>query len=228
MIRSKDRQAANTSAALHVRAGGYKRPFDLGILTVSHLLLAPIFLLLWIVVPLLIWLEDRGTVFYSQRRPGKGGRLFTVLKFRTMIVDADQKGPAWNIDGDPRVTRVGRFLRRTAMDELPGVLGIWKGDMSLVGPRALPIPEQRLLEEQIPGFDERLRIRPGLTGLAQVYNDGDEALMKLQYDREYMRSMSPMLDVKLLLLSIANTLLARWDTRIGKHTIRSGYNNPGE
>ena len=220
MSKTTDQDVATNQLLPAVRSSGYKRLFDLVVLVVAHVALAPIFLILWAVVPLLIWLEDRGPVFYSQQRPGKGGRLFTVRKFRTMIVDADQRGPAWKTDGDPRVTRVGRLLRRTAMDELPGVLSIWKGDMSLVGPRALPIEEQKLLEEQIPGFDERLQIRPGLTGLAQVYNDDDEARAKLQFDREYMRSMNPVLDAKLLFLSVANTLLARWDTRVGKHAIK--------
>ena len=220
MSRTAGQDVATNQLLPSVRSSGYKRLFDLLVLVAAHVALAPILLILWAVVPLLIWLEDRGPVFYSQQRPGKGGRLFTVRKFRTMIVDADQLGPAWKTDDDPRVTRVGRLLRRTAMDELPGVLSIWKGDMSLVGPRALPIEEQKLLEEQIPGFDERLQIRPGLTGLAQVYNDDDEALAKLHFDREYMRSMNPLLDAKLLFLSIANTLLARWDTRVGKHAIK--------
>ena len=196
----------------------YKRPFDLTILVVSHVVLAPLFLLLWTLIPLLIWLDDRGPVFYRQKRPGKDGRLFTVLKFRTMVPDADRRGPAWNLENDPRVTRVGRFLRKTALDELPQVLSIWKGDLSFVGPRALPVEEQRTLEEQIPGFRERLRIRPGLTGPAQVYNYQDESHAKLSYDLDYMSQMSPVFDMKLMLLSVWNTLRARWDNRGGKTT----------
>ena len=201
--------------------GSYKRAFDLAILVVAHLILAPVFALLWAGIPLMIWLDDRGPIFYRQQRPGKDSRLFTVRKFRTMVVDADQRGPAWTTDRDPRVTRVGRLLRRTALDELPGVLSIWKGDMSLVGPRALPVEEQNMLEERIPGFANRLRARPGLTGLAQVYDQDDEAQAKLHYDLQYIHRMGPVLDLKLLVLSVVNTLLARWDTRTGKNGLQS-------
>ena len=196
--------------------GRYKRPLDLTILVVFHIVLAPLFLLLWTLIPLLIWLEERGPVFYRQKRPGENGRSFTVLKFRTMVPEADQKGPAWTLEGDPRVTSVGRFLRKTALDELPQVLSIWKGDISFVGPRALPIEEQHHLEGLVPGFQERLRIRPGLTGLAQVYDRQDDARSKLRYDLEYIQRMSLLLDVKLILLSALNTLLGRWDRRSGK------------
>lgn len=194
----------------------YKRPLDLTILLAAHIVLAPVFLMLWAVIPLLVWLEDRGPVFYRQHRPGKGGRLFTILKFRTMVVNADKVGPAWTQDKDPRVTRVGKVLRRTALDELPSILSIWKGDMSFVGPRALPVKEQQLLEAQIPGFAGRLNVRPGLTGMAQVYDLKDDAPTKLRYDLEYIRRMNLLLDVKLILISARNTLMGRWDVRTGK------------
>jgi lipopolysaccharide/colanic/teichoic acid biosynthesis glycosyltransferase len=194
----------------------YKRPLDLTILLAAHLALAPVFLLLWAVLPVLVWLEDRGPIFYRQQRPGKGGKLFTVLKFRTMVVNADKIGPAWTQDKDPRITRVGRVLRRTALDELPSVLSIWKGDMSFVGPRALPVKEQRFLETQIPGFAGRLSVRPGLTGMAQVYDMEDDAPTKLRYDLEYISRMNLLLDVKLILFSARNTLMGRWDVRTGK------------
>jgi lipopolysaccharide/colanic/teichoic acid biosynthesis glycosyltransferase len=196
--------------------GWYKRPMDLGILSLAHIALAPVWLVLWSIIPLLIWLEDKGPVFYGQPRAGRGGTSFSYRKFRTMIVDADKVGPVWTTDNDPRVTRVGRFLRRTAMDELPGLLSIWRGDMSLVGPRALPLAEQRMLEQQIPGFSDRLRVTPGLTGLSQVYNPEDENNLKLELDRRYAETMSPWLDVKLIFLSVINTVLARWDTRSAK------------
>ena len=200
--------------------GRYKRLFDLSLLVVSHIVLAPLLLLLWTVIPLLVWLEDRGSVFYRQRRVGKDGRILTVLKFRTMVPVAERRGPAWTTEDDPRVTRVGRILRRTALDELPELISIWAGDMSIVGPRALDVEEHRLLESQIPSFGERLRVRPGLTGLAQVYDHVDDAGTKLRYDLEYIQRMSPILDLKLLLLSVRNTLLARWDRRTGK--VRNG------
>lgn len=196
----------------------YKRPFDLTVLILAHLFppLLLMWVLLWALIPLLIWLEDRGPVFYRQARPGKDGKLIGVLKFRTMVPDADRRGPAWTSEDDPRITRIGRWLRRAALDELPQVLSIWKGDLSLVGPRALPVEEQRMLEERIPGFADRLRVRPGLTGLAQVYDNTDDARTKLYHDLQYMERMSPWLDLKLLFLSAFYTLTGRWDKRSGK------------
>jgi len=176
----------------------------------------PVWLLLWTSIPVLIWLEDRGPVFYRQQRAGKDGQTISVLKFRTMVKDADSKGPAWTIEGDPRVTRVGRILRRTALDELPEVLNIWKREMSFVGPRALDVEEQRYLEQVVPGFETRLQVLPGLTGLAQVYDPSDDAHEKFRYDSEYLQSMSPWLDMKLIVISIRNTVIARWDHRHGK------------
>lgn len=194
----------------------YKRFFDLTVLFVAHVVLLPLWVVLWTVIPLLVWLEDRGPVFYRQIRAGRGGRPFAVLKFRTMVPGADSQGPSWTAEGDGRVTRVGRILRKTALDELPQVLSIWKGDMSLVGPRALALEEQRALEQKIAGFHLRLLVRPGLTGLSQVYNRLDDDKLKLQYDLEYIRNMNPFLDLKLLFLSVFRTLGARWDSRAAK------------
>ena len=92
-----------------------------------------------------------------------------------MVPDASSQGPSWTTEADPRITRLGKILRRTAMDELPGLFSIWKGDMSLVGPRALDVKEQAALESGIPGFYARLQMTPGLTGLAQIYDTEDNA-----------------------------------------------------
>ena len=194
----------------------YKRPMDLAILLLSHVVLLPIWVLVWVVIPLLIWIEDRGPVFYRHQRMGKNRRIITVCKFRTMVIDADILGPSWKIEGDSRLTKVGSFLRKAALDEIPSLFSIWKGDLSLVGPKALNAEEQRLLEEQIPGFEKRLAIRPGLTGLAQVYNRSDDAESKLQHDLQYMKRMNMWLDCRLILLSVFNTLRAGWDRRSGK------------
>ncbi|MDA1129270.1 MAG: sugar transferase [Chloroflexi bacterium] len=194
----------------------YKRWFDISVLVIAHLLLLPMWVILWTVIPVLIWLEDRHTVFYRQQRMGRGGKPFVVIKFRTMVVDADELGPAWTIDDDPRVTRVGRILRRTALDELPEVISIWKGDMSFVGPRALDVDEELALEELMPGFEKRLQVRPGLTGLAQIHDKVDDPHEKFRYDMEYLQSLSPALDAKLMVRSVWNTVGARWDNRSGK------------
>lgn len=197
----------------------YKRIFDISILVLAHTfpLLVPLWGFLWVLIPLAIWLEDRGPVFYRQQRVGKNGRLFTVRKFRTMIPDAEQHtGAVWSTDNDPRVTRVGRILRWTALDELPQLLNIWKGEMSLVGPRAERPELHEQFVREIPGFERRLEVRPGLTGLAQVKGAYDlNPAEKLQYDLEYIQKMNLVLDMKLILLSVRNTLLAKWD-RPGK------------
>ena len=133
-----------------------------------------------------------------------------------MGTDAEVKGPPWTTVDDPRVTRIGKFLLRTALDELPEVFNIWKGDMSLVGPRALGVAEQKDLEQKIPGFAKRLQILPGLTGLAQIYDSDDTADDKFRYDMEYLTHMGPWQDIKLLMVSVWNTLAARWDHRLGK------------
>ena len=198
------------------RRDAYKLWFDLTILALTHLFLLPLLVFLSILIPLLIVLGDRGPVFYKQKRVGKDGKVFTILKFRTMVKDADKCGPAWTTDGDPRVTTVGKLLRRTALDELPELVSVLKRDMSLVGPRALHVEEQEELEKQIPGFEQRLTILPGLTGLAQVYNRSDHTHGKLHLDLEYLGRMGPWLDLRLLFFSVLNTMSARWDQRGGK------------
>lgn len=199
-----------------IAKGGYKSCFDRSILVLAHVLFAPLWVLLWMVIPFLIWLDDRGPVFYKQQRMGKDSVPFNVIKFRTMVADAENRGPAWTTVDDPRVTRVGRILRRTALDELPEVISIWQGKMSFVGPRALDVEEHRSLEELMPGFEMRLQVRPGLTGLAQIHDKSDDPYEKYRYDMEYLQRMHPLLDVQLLLLSVWNTLIARWDHRSGK------------
>ncbi len=194
----------------------WKRPFDLAVLTLVHVLFAPIWLVLWTTIPLAIWLNDRGPVFYTQTRLGKGGRKFKLYKFRSMIPNAEQvTGPVWATDDDPRITAVGHFLRNRALDELPQVINMWKGDVSLVGPRA---ERPELAEEfsvQHPQFARRLLLRPGLTGLAQVYGRySTRPNDKLRYDTLYLKRMSPWLDQRLLALSVLFTLRATWQ---GKH-----------
>lgn len=190
----------------------YKRPFDICTVVAAHLLLAPVWVVVWIAIPIAIKLDDRGPVFYYQRRIGRNGKIFTVRKFRSMVFNAEKNtGAVWASRNDPRTTRIGRFLRHTALDELPQVINVLRGDMSLVGPR----PERPELHEQIneetPGFDERLRVRPGMAGLAQVYGEYDLApASKLAYDMQYIQSANILLDLKLLTLATLNSFLGRW------------------
>ena len=183
---------------------GYKRVFDLSVIIITYILLFPLWLIVWIFVPLAIRLEDRGPVFYAQERIGWRGKLFKVLKFRTMIQDAErQTGQVWAAADDPRLTTVGKTLRRLHLDEIPQVINIVRGEMSLVGPR----PERPALAEQfnreVPGFSQRLRVRPGIAGLAQVRGSyWTDPSYKLKYDNLYIETMSPWLDIKLLFLAV--------------------------
>ncbi len=177
-----------------------KRSFDL---ICSMMILAATFPVM-LLAALLIWLEDRGPVFYSQERVGKDGKIFRVRKFRSMRADAEKGGkPQWAAQNDPRVTRVGNFMRRTRIDELPQILNVFNGEMSFVGPR----PERAYFVEQlievVPYYNVRHSIKPGITGWAQVrYGYGssaEDALQKLQYDLYYVKNNSLFLDVLILL-----------------------------
>ena len=190
----------------------YKRPMDLSILLLAHLLLSPLWALLWVLIPLAIWLEDRGPIFYVQQRVGHGGRTFGMFKFRSMRV---QEGPeewsGFTIRDDPRVTRIGGFLRRTALDELPQVINLFKGDISFVGPRALPTEMHEDYVNENSDFPLRLQIRPGLTGLSQIKSPRHcSARERLNYDLSYIQKSSLYLDVKLIIISVWLTLTGKW------------------
>ena len=187
---------------------GYQRPFDLAVLIAGHILLLPIWVVLWTAVPLAIWLGDRGQVLYGQTRLGKDGRPFTMLKFRTMVVEAESgAGAVWASDEDERQTAVGRILRRYRIDEVPQVINMLRGEMSLVGPRPERPELHAEFERATPGFGRRLRVRPGLAGLAQVRGRySTPPRDKLRYDCLYVEKMGPLLDLKLLAASVWVTI----------------------
>jgi lipopolysaccharide/colanic/teichoic acid biosynthesis glycosyltransferase len=181
---------------------------------------------LWAMIAALIKLQDRGPVFFSQERVGLNGRPFRALKFRSMAVDAEaHTGPIQSGLHDPRVTRLGRFLRATAMDELPQLWNIFRGDMSFVGPRALRPGEievngrgivERL--EDVPGFRDRCAVTPGLTGVAQIYAPRDVVRrQKFRYDKVYIARQSLWLDVRLIVLSFWITFRGTWENRGRKY-----------
>jgi len=158
-------------------------------------------------VALAIWLEDRGPVFYRQVRCGQGGRPFEIIKFRSMTTDAESQGqPLWAAERDPRMTRLGRLLRRIHLDELPQVINVLKGEMSIVGPRPERPEFVAELEQHIPFYRARLAVRPGITGWAQVnYGYGrsiEDALIKLQYDLYYIKHQSLWLDLAIIYRTI--------------------------
>jgi lipopolysaccharide/colanic/teichoic acid biosynthesis glycosyltransferase len=157
-----------------------------------------------IAAALLVKLTSRGPAFYTQTRLGQGGRTFQILKLRTMYQNSERdSGPQWCAKGDPRVTPVGRFLRRTHLDELPQLWNILRGDMSLIGPRPERPEFLPKLERAIPRYRQRLRVRPGVTGFAQVQLPPDSDLVdvrrKQAYDVYYIAAMSPLLDLRILL-----------------------------
>ena len=173
---------------------------------------------LWGIIALAVKLHDGGPVFYRQPRVGKDGRVFMGLKFRSMVPDSERKwGAAPAVANDPRITRVGKVLRATAMDELPQLWNILRGDMSFVGPRPEWEELVKKFRAEIPRFDLRHRVRPGLTGLAQVYGHSEMSRRnKLRYDLLYARRQNFWLDIRLVLLSFAVTFTGRWELREAK------------
>jgi lipopolysaccharide/colanic/teichoic acid biosynthesis glycosyltransferase len=198
-----------------------KRAFDMALSGIGLLISSP----LWLIFGAAIKLEDGGPIFYSQERVGFGGRPFDALKFRSMRTDAESGvGAVQAVEDDPRVTRIGRFMRKTAMDELPQLWNIFRGDMSFVGPRALRPGEVDASDggfvaiDRIPGYAARTAVRPGLTGIAQIYAPRDvPRRQKFRYDRLYVRRQSMWLDLRLILLSFWISFLGTWESRGRKY-----------
>ncbi len=203
------------------RALFLKRPFDIALSLLGLVLSLPVSA----AAALAVRLEDGGPVFYAQERVGRNGRTFKALKFRSMVPDAERGlGPVQAKENDPRTTRVGRVLRATAMDELPQLFNILKGEMSFVGPRALRPSELETgagagpeAVGDIRGGRERHAVRPGLTGLAQVCLPGDTPRRKkFRYDLLYIRTRSFWRDLELIALSFWITCRGKWESRGGK------------
>ena len=187
-----------------------KRTVDIVLSSVMLALLLPLI----IFIVLLIKMDSKGPVFFSQERVGAGRKTYRVLKFRSMITDAEKdSGPVWADDEDPRITRVGRFIRKWRIDEIPQLINVLKGEMSFVGPR----PEREFfvkqLEETIPYYGERFTVKPGITGWAQVcYGYGaseEDAVEKLNYDLFYIKNMSILMDLMIVLRTIKIVLFGK-------------------
>ncbi|SJZ94674.1 Sugar transferase involved in LPS biosynthesis (colanic, teichoic acid) [Oceanospirillum multiglobuliferum] len=186
-----------------------KRVFDLSLASILFVLTLP----LWPLIMLAIKLSSKGPVLFQQQRIGVADankfNLFTMLKFRTMVADAEAKsGPVWASKNDPRITTVGRFLRKTRLDELPQLINVLKGEMSMIGPRPERAGIMARLEHEIPMFNERMYgVLPGITGLAQVYQGYDETIEdsrnKLGYDLAYAVSMANLKDWFLMDIHVA-------------------------
>lgn len=192
-----------------IRAAG-KRMFDVIVSLVIFAVSIPAML----ITGLLIFLEDGAPIFYQQERVGKNGKTFMVLKFRSMRNDAEKAGaPQWAASKDPRTTRVGRIIRKLRIDELPQILNVVKGDMSFVGPR----PERPFFVKQlcqdVPFYNARHSVKPGITGLAQVrYQYGasvEDSIQKLQYDLYYVKNNSLFLDILILIDTLQVVLFGK-------------------
>lgn len=179
-----------------------KRLFDIGVSVLALILLAPVFLVLAIAVKL----DSKGPVFYSQERIGRWGKPFKIIKFRTMRTDAERAGPALSSEHDPRITKVGKLLRKTRLDEFPQFLNVLKGEMSIVGPR----PERQFFIDQIvkvaPHYRHLHRVRPGITSWGQVKygyaSSVPEMVERMTYDILYIENISLFLDFKIMIYTV--------------------------
>jgi len=200
-----------------------KRIFDILLASFGLIFSLP----LWFLFGLAVYFEDRGPVFYYQDRVGKKGKIFKIMKFRSMGIGAEEKaGPLQAKENDERVTKIGKILRVTAMDEMPQLLNIFKGDMSFVGPKALrpfEIDSNEITPKAIwdfEGFSERCKVKPGLTGIAQIFAPRDiPRNQKFKYDIWYIKNQNFFLDAYLIFLSFMITFKGKWESRQRKISI---------
>lgn len=197
----------NASGHRHTLYDAIKRFADIAL----ALLLGLPFVVLLPLIALMVSADSPGPTFYRQRRVGKGGRVITITKIRSMRPDAEPGGAVWTQRNDPRITRVGRFLRLTRLDEFPQLWSVLKGEMSFVGPRAERPEFHDTLKANIPFYEERYLIKPGLAGISQLHLYGasvSDAAEKLQYDLYYIKNRSLMLDLGIILKTVALVLRA--------------------
>ncbi len=186
-----------------------KRVTEFVISFVGLILLSPAIL----AISLLIKMDSPGPVFYRQERVGERGKTFRLLKFRSMVENAETNGPVWAQENDKRVTRVGRWLRKSRLDEVPQLFNVIKGDVSFVGPRPERAYFVEQLRKEIPFYDQRLSVKPGATGWAQIkYRYGaskEDALEKLKYDLYYIKNLSPLFDLLIIFETIKVVLFGK-------------------
>ncbi|MCI0682569.1 MAG: sugar transferase [Gemmataceae bacterium] len=210
--------------------GKFKGGMDCLLALAILVLSSPVMLLAFLAVKL----TSRGPVLYSQVRVGRGGRLFTIYKIRSMTVDCEkQSGARWSTPGDARITPVGRFLRKTHIDELPQLWNVLRGDMSLIGPRPERPEFIPSLEQSLPRYRERLLVRPGVSGLAQVQLPPDSTLesvrRKLAHDLLYVEKMSFWMDLRILIstglrcLGVPYSLSAKVLALPGGESVQQAY-----
>ena len=211
-------QVENLRPSFLIFSEGFKKPkltmwlkrlIGFSFSSVGLILLSPLIL----IISILIKIDSRGPVFYQQERTGQNGKVFKLLKFRSMVENAETNGPVWAEREDKRVTRVGRWIRKWRLDEIPQMFNVLKGDMSFVGPR----PERPFFVEQlrkeIQFYDQRFSVKPGITGWAQIkYRYGaskDDALEKLKYDLYYIKNLSSLLDMIIIFETVKVVLFGK-------------------
>lgn len=167
------------------------------------LVIVPVAIAVILFFAFLIIVESKGSPFYSQTRLGKGGKSFKIYKLRSMWADAEKNGPQWALPNDNRITTVGKFIRKTRIDELPQLWNVLRGDMSLIGPRPERPELVKEFEKVVPNFSNRLAVKPGITGWAQI-NGGYELTpaQKLEYDLYYIKNQCILLDLKIMLITV--------------------------
>ena len=188
-------------------SSGMKRFFDFLFSFISILVLSPFF----VFIGAIIKLSSKGPIIYSQERLGFKGKPYQIYKFRSMVVDAEEKsGPVWTSDDDPRITPIGKILRKYRIDELPQLINVVLGQMSLIGPRPERPYFTKKLKEKFPLYDRRFRVRPGITGWSQIKHPSDleeeDVRQKLRYDFYYIENLSLNLDLKILISTIVVVL----------------------
>jgi len=192
----------NISQNTHSSHDKLQRIFDIFLSIIGIILTTPFYPL----IALVIKINSKGSIFYTQTRLGFLGKKFSMFKFRTMVEDAEKNGPQWAVKNDDRITKIGKFLRKTRIDELPQMFNILSGDMSFIGPRAERPEFIAELEKQIPFYRQRLLVKPGASGWAQVnYKYGasvQDALEKLQYDLYYIKNRNWYVDVSIILKTV--------------------------
>ena len=191
-------------------SSGMNRELDFLLSTITLIVFSPLFILIGIIIKI----NSKGPIIYSQKRLGYHGRSYNIYKFRSMVADAeDESGPVWTLDDDPRITSIGKILRKYRIDELPQFINVFLGQMSIIGPR----PERpyfiEKLKEKFPLYERRFRVRPGITGWSQIKHPSDtkeeDVRQKLRYDFYYIENLSFNLDLKIFASTIAVVLSGR-------------------
>lgn len=185
----------------------FKRVLDI----VLSLILLPCILIACIIIAPIIFIEDKGPIFYNGKRLGKNGKVFKMYKFRSMIVDApdirNKDGSTFNSEKDPRLTKIGKFLRKTSIDELPQIINVLKGDMSFVGPRPHIITNYKGYNTLTKEKQQRLKIRPGITGYSQAYyRNSITSDEKIKNDIYYVNNVSLLLDIKIIIKTFVSVI----------------------